>query len=359
MASPGFDRLSVLIVDESPIVRSIQTAMFETLGTRQIFTAPDGKAAIDFIQRVATAPDQAGTSQLDLLITDLILPRVDGFTLLNWVRNAPTAPDRFLAAIAASSVTHSSRVARARDLGVNEFVAKPFTIELLTGKILHIINQPRQFVLAPNYFGPDRRRIERPVDIEQRLMRVDRVQIVNAGDGVKEIRRGSAIIYMRLRNRLREKIGSGQDVPPLNPDILRAIAERVRQYVGGDTDWLLKQVKTLQAAVKMLAGAPDLAARHLDTIHTLAMELRGQGELFDFPLVSEFAVSLYDLTHGYRPQMSVALYLELIEAHVQGIKAIIHQHITGAGGPLGDAIRVELMRARGRFGQFCGEPVAV
>ena len=355
----GFERLSVLIVDDNPMVRSVEMAMFQALGTRQIVALQDGKEAVEFIKRVETSPNEAGTSQLDLIITDLIMPCVDGFTLLNWLRNAHAAQDRFLAVMAVSGATHATHVARARDLGVNEIVAKPFTIEQLSTKILHIVNHPRQFVLAPTFFGPDRRRIERPVAADRRMLPLERIQIINAGDGVKEIRHSADVVHIRLRNRLKEKLGSGHDLPPLDPEILRAIAERVKQYVGGHTDWLSKQLSLMQAAANGLARGTNDTARHVELIHTLAMEMRSQAELFDFPLVGEFSNSLYDLTHGYQPDMFSVRYVRLIEAHVQGIQAIIHQHIVGQGGALGDAVRDELMRARNRFGQPAKEAAAV
>jgi DNA-binding NtrC family response regulator len=50
------------------------------------------------------------------------------------------------------------RVQAARNAGVNEFLAKPLTARGVVERISQVINHPRQYVRAPNYFGPDRRR---------------------------------------------------------------------------------------------------------------------------------------------------------------------------------------------------------
>ena len=50
------------------------------------------------------------------------------------------------------------RVNEARNAGVTEFLVKPFTAADISKRISHVINSPRDFVQAREYFGPDRRR---------------------------------------------------------------------------------------------------------------------------------------------------------------------------------------------------------
>jgi len=46
----------------------------------------------------------------------------------------------------------------ARDHGVTEFLAKPFTVQAFFDRLVSVIIRPRAFVDAESYFGPDRRR---------------------------------------------------------------------------------------------------------------------------------------------------------------------------------------------------------
>jgi two-component system chemotaxis response regulator CheY len=54
--------------------------------------------------------------------------------------------------------SEKNRVIEARDAGVTEFLVKPFNTRDLYSRMLQIIEKPRQFVRADQYFGPDRRR---------------------------------------------------------------------------------------------------------------------------------------------------------------------------------------------------------
>ena len=49
-------------------------------------------------------------------------------------------------------------MAEARDLGVTEMLAKPYSIDGVATRLLQVIDRPRQFVHTGDYFGPDRRR---------------------------------------------------------------------------------------------------------------------------------------------------------------------------------------------------------
>ncbi len=51
-------------------------------------------------------------------------------------------------------------IERARDMGVNEVIAKPVNIGNVESRIRAVLEQPRPFVAASHYFGPDRRRRE-------------------------------------------------------------------------------------------------------------------------------------------------------------------------------------------------------
>ena len=54
--------------------------------------------------------------------------------------------------------SHKLRAEEARDAGVTEFLVKPFTAKDMYLRIEALIEKPRRFVDAENFFGPDRRR---------------------------------------------------------------------------------------------------------------------------------------------------------------------------------------------------------
>ena len=54
--------------------------------------------------------------------------------------------------------TEIDHVYTARDAGMSEYLAKPFTANLIHSRICSVVESQRPFVRARGYFGPDRRR---------------------------------------------------------------------------------------------------------------------------------------------------------------------------------------------------------
>jgi CheY-like chemotaxis protein len=72
----------ILLVDDDPEIRAVLSHLLEDAGYT-VETAPDGRAALALI--TASPPD--------LLITDLLMPRLTGWSLFARVRrHAPTLP---------------------------------------------------------------------------------------------------------------------------------------------------------------------------------------------------------------------------------------------------------------------------
>jgi len=349
MNDPDFERMSILVVDNSELIVSIVSSVLNTLGFKWVFTAGDGVQAIEFMKLVESSPAKAGTSQIDLIITDLLMPRLDGHMLLRWLRIHPSSPDRFIGVMVISGAADLKRVHLARDLGASEIMSKPFAAKPLGDKLLHMINQPRQFVLAPRYFGPDRRRSAKRVAADRRQTPADSIQIINAGDGTKKIRAEAPVVYFRLRNRLKDKIAYGLEVPPFAPDILLKAQERIQEFAGDYADWVADVIRTLQRTMAALVKGEGDRDQYIATINNMALELGSQGGIFDYPLVTRFGKSLYTITLDLEPRADETKYLRLLMAHVDAIQTVIGQKISGDGGRIGKEILAVLQEAKRRY----------
>ena len=93
----------------------------------------------------------------DLIISDWS-PQVDVLDLVRRVRHDPLSKDFYAPVIAVTAFCDLERVCLARDVGIHEFLAKPFTAQHLYCRIRSIVEQPRLFIRLDSYFGPDRRR---------------------------------------------------------------------------------------------------------------------------------------------------------------------------------------------------------
>ncbi len=79
----------------------------------------------------------------------------DGLTLTRRLRrdNDP------LPIILMATAPDAALVAAARDVGVNEIVRKPLSMEGLVLRLMHVLQVPRKFIRSPGFVGPDRRRL--------------------------------------------------------------------------------------------------------------------------------------------------------------------------------------------------------
>ena len=115
---------------------------------------------------------------------------------MRWLR-AQKSEIRFTPFIMVTSQTRLQNVILARNLGINEFVAKPFSANSLIMRIKEVIERPRMFVSSRKYFGPDRRRRAKPTEeggdrrksesmlLDGRSLNQDQIDRIVAGDGIR------------------------------------------------------------------------------------------------------------------------------------------------------------------------------
>jgi CheY-like chemotaxis protein len=144
----SLERLNCLIVDENRHMRTILRGVLRAFGIRKVVETTDGAGAIRELKAVAA----------DLLITEYALDTLDGIDLTKLIRTASDSVNPWLPVIMLTGYTERQVVARARDAGVNEFLAKPISAEALYVRIIGTLFSPRPFVKAKGFFGPDRRR---------------------------------------------------------------------------------------------------------------------------------------------------------------------------------------------------------
>jgi CheY-like chemotaxis protein len=144
----AFEGRSVLIVDGTHAMRSLFVHICRDLGFRRVHEAATAQAAADILVEWP----------IDLVIADWQLPDEDGFDLVKRLRSDPVFPSPNLPVIFISGQADLGHVLAARDVGVTEFLRKPVSAGLLRERMVHVLKNPRQFVEAPEYRGPDRRR---------------------------------------------------------------------------------------------------------------------------------------------------------------------------------------------------------
>jgi len=146
-----FGRISVLIVEDNLPMVELTRSILETFGVVDVDSAKDGQEGFKLFCE----------KNHDLVIADWMMRPMDGISLTRLIRNDPRSPNQFVPVILMTGFSEKRRVVQARDAGVTEFLVKPFNARDLYRRIAQIIERPRQFVRSEDFFGPDRRRVEK------------------------------------------------------------------------------------------------------------------------------------------------------------------------------------------------------
>jgi len=91
--------------------------------------AADGDQAIAYLNGADAFADREEYPFPDLVLLDLKLPRLDGFEVLQWIRDNPATTSVPVVVLAGSSFRADIR--RALELGANSYAAKPARFEEL------------------------------------------------------------------------------------------------------------------------------------------------------------------------------------------------------------------------------------
>ncbi|MCQ8878259.1 response regulator [Pseudoalteromonas shioyasakiensis] len=120
--------MKILVVDDMPLMRNVLVNMLRKLNLNDITEASNGVQAFTLMQQ----------QHFDLVITDLHMPKMDGKTLLNRIRN-----DEILSEIPVLMVTCEDNKEPIKEIiaaKVSGFIVKPFNLSTLEKQLNKIVN---------------------------------------------------------------------------------------------------------------------------------------------------------------------------------------------------------------------------
>jgi len=112
----------ILVVDDNRMNRLLLGRGLEQQGHAVAF-AEDGQEALDRLRR----------EEFDLMLLDVLMPRVDGFEVLREMRNDPRLRD--LPVIVTSALDELDSVVKCIELGAEDYLTKPVNAVLLRARV--------------------------------------------------------------------------------------------------------------------------------------------------------------------------------------------------------------------------------
>lgn len=118
------DRSCILLVEDEEHDVFFMRRAFDAVGVGvQLHAVSDGQEAMDYLEGKGEYADRLRFPLPCLLVTDIKMPKVDGFDLLAWLQTQ--ARFRDLPRIVISSSCHEADLERSLDLGANAYFIKP------------------------------------------------------------------------------------------------------------------------------------------------------------------------------------------------------------------------------------------
>lgn len=137
----------ILVVDDSLNIRVALQSLIESMGLG-VLLAKDGHQCLDILQH----------NTPDAILLDIIMPEMDGFEVLRWIKNQPRLED--IPVIMQTAMDDTESIKRGVDEGAFYYLTKPVEVELLRSVVGAAISDFRkkkalreQIIESENPFG--------------------------------------------------------------------------------------------------------------------------------------------------------------------------------------------------------------
>jgi CheY-like chemotaxis protein len=153
--SMNFSRVRVLIVDGDEFSVGIVTQILRGYGVGQCASVATGAEAKDMLLH----------EKFNFVICEAVLSDMTGGELVRWMRNSEKPQIKFMPVVVLTGHAQVDNVTMGRDSGAHIVVRKPVSPSVLFDRLVWAVKNPRPFLEAPTYIGPDRR--FKPADIPE------------------------------------------------------------------------------------------------------------------------------------------------------------------------------------------------
>lgn len=133
-AKHDFEKINFLVIDDSGVQRKFIKNALVDFGAQHIVETKD---AVDGLSVLRDA-----TRNVDIVLVDQEMPILDGTQFTHMVRNDVSLPNPNIPIIMVTSHSDQSHIAEAKKAGIDGFVAKPFTPEIMHNHVMSVLERP-------------------------------------------------------------------------------------------------------------------------------------------------------------------------------------------------------------------------
>lgn len=333
MTNP-LSNIRILHIDPDKDFISLTKNILRTFGFVDVDVSEDGKDAIRKMR----------TKDYDLVICDWKMSPMSGLEFIDYMRRDKDSPDVFIPIIMLTARAELSNIRKARDLGVTEFLAKPFTINALRQRIISVVERPREFVIAKNYCGPSRRR--KRADIKQKERRGGKGRKSSEEHGVRIVHQGEAKI-ISPSFKLKRKLGAGNNIEKIislekikEAEVFiqkeeKSFVERVLDTIN----ILHRKFEVFMSHFLMNKNSHETQVL-LEEFSDIALKIKGLSGIFGYSLATSVAKTLFEFCTVSK--LRTKKDLEIIDVHIDALETIYKKNIKGEYGEIGRTLISEL-----------------
>jgi len=123
---------TILVIDNDPSTVAVFKKLLES-SDYNVLTANSSKKSLDIVQQVF----------LDLIIMDLLMPKIDGWELCKTIRGLIRTPILIISAIESSEI-----ITKTLNLGADDYLVKPVSSYTLLAHVKNLVRRHKTEELA-------------------------------------------------------------------------------------------------------------------------------------------------------------------------------------------------------------------
>lgn len=316
----ALDKAAILIADTDVMIAEVLKQALYRMGLTNVTRVISAEEAIKALHK----------KHFDILITEWEMKPTSGLDMVKSIRQLQVPHIAMIPVIMLTARAEKMDVVEARDAGVTEFLVKPFTAKALFNRLEHIIDFPRDFIIAKEFVGHDRRR-HRNVETEEEQRKLLPALIIDPQklNHVDDKQRPYRVVPT---HELKKKIGAVNGLSKIiTPEILEEAQLQIASFQEESLKWIAEDLKRLETALTIMETADGIHAQE-DTKDAL-LSIKSRAGTFDFLIASEVAFSFYCFLRN-KFVYGNEQHRVIISKHLEVLKIVLSRKVTGMGSTL-------------------------